>query len=1560
MSYQELLRDRSSVAHLLKHVGTLERDSGSGRVPLSWIAPPDSWKILSGHSVLAKVETEGTENGDGTGDDTSTVVSGLTTLASETSSSVEGVAETIPKELQINTLAKLQRSILAKNGIHLETKGTSLITSSQNLSSKKVMVDLRAADMSYPGTEGIPPCPEMAEVERGFYKRTLNIEVHNMEGFSFTSEFELVYKGKTSNESAFGDFVTICKRAFLTLDPTFDDDMGARYAKMIARMCLWERSIAAEVCAKALQTTVPHLNAEMQVQEPFAPLKIFIGKDRSTAFTAADSIQVWLRYCPRIQPREMDARATPDVKKAEKKAHIAMQLCSYRCVQLSRERVDEFEQWCTEQVENPAAKLRATKRRRYMADRERKMAGKKRKPLESEPSATFPAPPLPDRTFPPQASQWSMHLFCRQNFKAGASDDANELYDDEDEEAQVWSIQSLVGTTEQALAQTQAQGSDASVASGNNISVDTRETLKRRIARALASDPSACSELVGWGHDSDHSLGIGGTNRDPRAMHDNIHAPRPVPMPASLALERIKYIACSARHTLVLSCLGNLYVCGENSEGALGLGDMRSRNVLTLLQWPMGGSNKTDSSAGGASILDAPPKIAKVAAGCGPIGSHSMCIDSEGLLYGWGVPQAVGLGSVQPVLAPRLIDTFPRPLLSRHNENEAEGESTAPVPNNLDLDDETALGGPPCALPVADVSCGGGFTVCILRDGGRVCSWGTWQHGRLGQGPTPTIKAARGYGSGDKLARYKLRPAYVRGLKNAVQVSCGESHALCVLASGEVKAWGQNSCGQLGFGPNNMGYLRDSLRPVTVPPFFGNNAAAAASAATGTITPLARSVCAGPYHSCVVDTSGTLWTFGGRGSACLGHNDAFLTGDWTDRLSSIFAIATNALQVMIPYELLPWVRTWSVPRKVLSLSQHVVQQAVAGDQSTCVLTADGHFLVCGSGAVSPPIVSASLEQDSMREIEKQFGDALEEDDEVDNDDEDEGEDGDGDEQKGQAAGTGGEEKESLLARARARHEKRKEKKARLENRRAEEHAKLIADKAMIVKTFRRPSASWLAEVSGRRALLVASGGTRCFAVMDEENVAATLTSSLLKSTMRPTGRAATAGADDESTDLDSQADTMSVGSYFDVRGRADCILLVSGKMILCHRAILAARSNELRDMIAQETPSDDYSVNSAYYAQQPTQLLLPELHVDSARALLSFLYTDILPTSCIGNVSMLQSLQRVSRSLRLPRLQVVCERLLDNLTAAEMARNDDLTNVGRGVQAMGAHDMPSPTLARDLGTLVGDAEYADVRFIAEGRPIPAHRFILESRCEYFKAMFRFQPGVPGSDGSISQSAASTNVGMVDVVVPDTFVAFLRLLIFIYTDTLPDGNDEALLEDLLSADRYDLRDMKTMCESMLVPSSENWLGILKVAELVRSVRLMDQVHAYLRDNFSVLNEVADVGEFASVAGDGETTYLQFLRREYPSLVEEIFQDRIGAFPPPPSQILVTKMEDNHAALDSASNAPPFPIWALVVGGIAAFLYAQSATVVSLGPVVPFVNTLFLIGTLIWGYRRLFTK
>jgi hypothetical protein len=119
------------------------------------------------------------------------------------------------------------------------------------------------------------------------------------------------------------------------------------------------------------------------------------------------------------------------------------------------------------------------------------------------------------------------------------------------------------------------------------------------------------------------------------------------------------------------------------------------------------------------------------------------------------------------------------------------------------------------------------------------------------------------------------------------------------------------------------------------------------------------------------------------------------------------------------------------------------------------------------------------------------------------------------------------------------------------------------------------------------------------------------------------------------------------------------------------------------------------------------------------------------------------------------------------------------TSIDSGEERV-VEEMPPPTLIRDLGMLLGDIEFADIRFLAEGKAIAAHRFILETRCEYFQAMFR--------SGMMEGMSVNNSYSVVDVIVPDSFIGFLRLLIFIYTNTLPDGSDGALLEDLMAADR----------------------------------------------------------------------------------------------------------------------------------------------------------------------------
>lgn len=128
-----------------------------------------------------------------------------------------------------------------------------------------------------------------------------------------------------------------------------------------------------------------------------------------------------------------------------------------------------------------------------------------------------------------------------------------------------------------------------------------------------------------------------------------------------------------------------------------------------------------------------------------------------------------------------------------------------------------------------------------------------------------------------------------------------------------------------------------------------------------------------------------------------------------------------------------------------------------------------------------------------------------------------------------------------------------------------------------------------------------------------------------------------------------------------------------------------------------------------------------------------------MPAWCIGSTSLLTALARTGKTLRMPRLQILCDRFLRLLRASDSGDASAITDL----------ELPPPTLARDLSALVGDPEFADVRFIAEGRAIVAHRFILEARCAYFRGMFR---------SGMAEAGDMHRAGeMVDVVVPGTSV-----------------------------------------------------------------------------------------------------------------------------------------------------------------------------------------------------------
>jgi hypothetical protein len=102
--------------------------------------------------------------------------------------------------------------------------------------------------------------------------------------------------------------------------------------------------------------------------------------------------------------------------------------------------------------------------------------------------------------------------------------------------------------------------------------------------RTIQCDTTFSSDVLVWGFDSYCSLGVGLTGRAGEKSNsetdykDEIYDhPRPLPLIRNIMVERIRMIACSSRHTLLLTHFGSIYSCGDNTEGALGLGDTITR-----------------------------------------------------------------------------------------------------------------------------------------------------------------------------------------------------------------------------------------------------------------------------------------------------------------------------------------------------------------------------------------------------------------------------------------------------------------------------------------------------------------------------------------------------------------------------------------------------------------------------------------------------------------------------------------------------------------------------------------------------------------------------------------------------------------------------------------------------------------------------------------------------------------------------------------------------------------------------------------------------------------------
>lgn len=147
---------------------------------------------------------------------------------------------------------------------------------------------------------------------------------------------------------------------------------------------------------------------------------------------------------------------------------------------------------------------------------------------------------------------------------------------------------------------------------------------------------------------------------------------------------------------------------------------------------------------------------------------------------------------------------------------------------------------------------------------------------------------------------------------------------------------------------------------------------------------------------------------------------------------------------------------------------------------------------------------------------------------------------------------------------------------------------------------------------------------------------------------------------------------------------------------------------------------------------------------------------------------------------------------------------------------------PPSKLALDMSTIFESGKFADCTITCEGREFRCHKNILSARSQVFDAMF-------------SHDMEENKNGKVDIIDLDADTVY-DMIAYIYSEKVPDLEVKAA--GLLSAaEKYDLQELKNMCEVSLCESiaMENVLDLLVLADLHRATSVRTLALKFIVDN-----------------------------------------------------------------------------------------------------------------------------
>ncbi|WP_170300401.1 RCC1 domain-containing protein [Myxococcus fulvus] len=338
-------------------------------------------------------------------------------------------------------------------------------------------------------------------------------------------------------------------------------------------------------------------------------------------------------------------------------------------------------------------------------------------------------------------------------------------------------------------------------------------------------------------------------------------------------LEGVVAIAAGSTHALALKGDGTVWAWGLNSNGQLGTG-------------ASGAQQNTPVQVSG---------LANVAAVFAR-GATSFAIRSDGTLWGWGSNEYAVLGShlfpdqsAFPRQVPGLTNVV---AVSQGLEHvlAVKSDSTVWTWGMKDPGIESYYVEPVQVAGltgVVDVAAGTNSSYAI-KSNGTVWSWGENTHGQLGDGTK----------------QRRPNPILVPGLTGVSTLAAGATHVLALRGDGSIWSWGSNYKGELG----------DGVPMNTATPALVQDANV-----TG-----ALAVAAGHSHSLLLQSDGTVWSWGDNEAGQLGDGTRVrrIVPAQVPTLQDITAIAAagqRSLALRVDGTVWAWGKNTLVPTRVPGL-----------------------------------------------------------------------------------------------------------------------------------------------------------------------------------------------------------------------------------------------------------------------------------------------------------------------------------------------------------------------------------------------------------------------------------------------------------------------------------------------------------------------------------------------------------------------------------------------------------------------------------------------------------------